>query len=485
MQEPVDRLPMRRSLVAVVARGLRAARTDPLYRHSMVLLLNTTLLALLGFVFWTVAARSHSAADVGHLSGIVAATALLGSAATLGLPNTLMRFLPEDARGLRLAVGACATAAAAGMILGAALVLLADVLPVDVDDALVDRLAVVLLVVGVAASTVVTAGLVAIRASGVILLSSAAGSVLRLAALLALVALVDAGGTGLLAAYTLGVVLPCLVGAPALWRRLRDRPAGPVLTTRRRYLGFAGGNYAGTLVGILPLTLMPILVLAIAGPEETAWFTAAFLIIGFVNFIPSTTAQVLLSEVSRGDARVGHELRRASRYVFALQLPVVVAIVVAAPWILLIYGRDYAEEGATCLRVLAIGTLLSAGNYLIDNALAGSDRVRAYAATNFASTALVLALFAAALPYGLAAAAWGWTLSQALSLLIGYALYRLAPAARRSERSASSRNTPSEPTTTSAVTHAPAWSRSRGSEATSPSGSVMGSQLFQRSTRPR
>src|SRR4249920_3449749 len=52
---------------------------DALYRTSSLLVVNLMVLAGLGFVFWTVAARLYPTAEVGVLSGWVAACSLLAT----------------------------------------------------------------------------------------------------------------------------------------------------------------------------------------------------------------------------------------------------------------------------------------------------------------------------------------------------------------------------------------------------------------------
>jgi glycosyltransferase involved in cell wall biosynthesis len=79
---------------------------DHQYRGSLLLLLNTALLALFGFVFWAVAARTYDASSLGTFSAVTSSATLLGAVAALGLPNTLIRHLPatRHARELILMV---------------------------------------------------------------------------------------------------------------------------------------------------------------------------------------------------------------------------------------------------------------------------------------------------------------------------------------------------------------------------------------------
>jgi O-antigen/teichoic acid export membrane protein len=88
---------------------VRELVSDPLYRGSLVLLVNTAVLAFFGFVFWTLAARSYPAATVGSFSGLTSGIGLVSTVAALGLPNMITRHLTSTSspRGLMvIALGA-------------------------------------------------------------------------------------------------------------------------------------------------------------------------------------------------------------------------------------------------------------------------------------------------------------------------------------------------------------------------------------------
>src|SRR4051812_47051785 len=73
--------------------GLANILSDSLYRNSLFMISNSVLAAGLGLVFWTLAARLFSSAAVGDVTALLGVVTLAGTAATMGLPNTLIRFI--------------------------------------------------------------------------------------------------------------------------------------------------------------------------------------------------------------------------------------------------------------------------------------------------------------------------------------------------------------------------------------------------------
>jgi O-antigen/teichoic acid export membrane protein len=74
---------------------LRSLYTDPLYRNSLALMLNSAIGAFFG-LFWIVAARTMPAKEIGFATAAISAAGLIIGLSRLGLESGLMRYLPES-----------------------------------------------------------------------------------------------------------------------------------------------------------------------------------------------------------------------------------------------------------------------------------------------------------------------------------------------------------------------------------------------------
>ncbi|MGH3257777.1 MAG: lipopolysaccharide biosynthesis protein [Streptosporangiaceae bacterium] len=393
---------------------------DPLYRGSLVMLTNTAALSALGFVFWALAARSYPAATVGSFSGLTSGINLFAAVAALGLPNVITRHLSGAPNPLGLMAMALAAITALGGTLCAISVLvlgphLPAALHLQQDDRIVFLFTV--LVIGTALSGAIGAGLVAVRATQAVLWTNLAGALARLVAVCLLTSM---RSSGLVIAFSLGLTLATLLSALSLAARVPggDRRVAP-FQPLQGHLTAAGRVYIGTILGILPSTVVPLEVLAARGPAQTAPFAISFLVAGFLNVIPSTTSQVLFAEASRRGTHLSRQLPKALRTSYGLLIPALVIVVAGAPVIMRIFGASYAARATDCLRVLALSAILTSASYLVDSLLIARDRTGAYLFMNGANAALVLGLVYALVPRGLAGAAAGWALAQAASLLLG------------------------------------------------------------------
>ena len=200
-------------------------------------------------------------------------------------------------------------------------------------------------------------------------------------------------------------------------QRLPDDPAVPVLDLARTTLA--------TVIGILPLTMVPIEVLAVRGAAETARFAIALLIAGFLNFIPSVMGQVLFAEIARGGSLLGKQLRKALRRLrAAVALPG--AYAVAAPLVLRLFGQAYAADATGCLRVLALSALPAGGTYLIDSILIARDRTAAYTFMQISNAALILGVVGCCCRKGSPPRRPAWPLARSSRSFLGCSWWRWA-----------------------------------------------------------
>jgi O-antigen/teichoic acid export membrane protein len=94
-----------------IAASLATHLSEPMRRSAYALIAGTGLTSLLGIVFWLLAARLLPAEAVGTGTALISAMTFLATLSTLGLRNSLVRFLAPagaSARRLNPAVTCCA-----------------------------------------------------------------------------------------------------------------------------------------------------------------------------------------------------------------------------------------------------------------------------------------------------------------------------------------------------------------------------------------
>jgi O-antigen/teichoic acid export membrane protein len=104
---------------------------------------------------------------------------------------------------------------------------------------------------------------------------------------------------------------------------------------------FIGGDYVGTLLSHLSSTALPLLVIAMAGPEESAVFFVAWTISAALDFIATGTASSFLVEGASREDQVHSYRRAAARRASMLLLPAVLGTSLLAGPVLSVFGHEY------------------------------------------------------------------------------------------------------------------------------------------------
>jgi O-antigen/teichoic acid export membrane protein len=408
-----------------ICRVVSSAVNDSLYRNSSFLILNSAITAGLGFVFWALASRLFPASAVGTTSTVVSALTFAVMAGTLGLPNTLIRFLASDRDKVRLLATTGAVAAGAG----AAVALVWCAVPHHFGVPL-SRVApgwamvpvfVVITVLG-SVGVVAQAAIIALRKSKWVVIENTAGSIAKLVLLPLGVGSGAAGLFGLyfaaLAVATIAslVILRHEVGG-SVTRWIRSVDLGALSHCR----WFAAGNHAAALVALLPTTVLPIIVLDRLGARQAAFFAMPLMIVALLNVIPSMASQSLFAEAAADEASLRAQTRRTLFGVYALLVPSVVTICLLAQPVLSIFGPEYARNGTRCLQLLALSGIFAGFNYVADVVLNARKQVRSYVFLNAAGTACAVGFPVAFMGHGLTGVGFGWFVGQ-----IGYSILALA-----------------------------------------------------------
>lgn len=395
---------------------VRIAASDSLYRNSFLLMANTIVQTGLGSLFWLVAARRFAETDVGLLTTTLSAVVLVSTASCLGFPNALVRHLPRNpTRTGEIVLSAAALAAAVGVLLFVASSLTPWGLPMVRGD-----VGVVLVGLGLVTVVASVAGMlcdavfIAQRSSHLLLLKNSVGGVLKV---IALVVLPVGGITGLALANLVGLLAS--VGLTAAL--LRPRVTGTLRVTPGALDGvwsFSLGNHAGMIFGILPLTATPLIVLSARGATDAAFFGITMMLLGLLNVVPAMLSQSLFAELSANPVSPGRQVRRAGQAIALLMVPAVAILVVAAPVLLGAFGPSYADGATSCLRWMALGSLVASASYVIDVWVNSLGRAGSFVLLNASNATFVLLAVAVAAPRGLTAVGIAWLLAQSASVVV-------------------------------------------------------------------
>jgi O-antigen/teichoic acid export membrane protein len=337
----------------------------PLYKNSYALVVSAGGTAVLGLLYWTIAARRYSPHEVGVQSVVISTMLFLSGLSQLSLNSVLIRFLPVARRGTgRMIGGAYIVSAVAAVVVAAVFVLGTPFWSPTLSFLRSDALWFGAFVAGTAVWCVFTlqdSVLAGLRRATWVPIENIGVSIAKIALLLLFASRLPRAGLFaswvIPAVVAVGIVTTLIVRIVLPPMRRQESPEPHRLGEIVR---FAIGNHVGFVFYAASSNLLPLVVLNEVGAAQAAFFFLPWTIASAVAAIAASTATSLTVETARDLDRLRSYCRRTLVQTFALLLPVVALLVVGAPTLLRLFGEDYAAEGSTALRLLALGLLPSA-----------------------------------------------------------------------------------------------------------------------------
>ena len=306
--------------------------------------------SLLGFVFWTLAARTVTPAELGVGAALVAAMALFSFLGLLGVGTLLIeRFkeVPEPERRPLFSTGLGVAGVGGAVVAGAGLgvVVLLQVSGVLGDLSAVTALTLVAASGIAAASLAFDQGAIGMGASNLQLQRNIFSSVARIVVLVAAILLDIRTGQAILAAWVVGMVASFFFVVIPVRRHL---PRSGRVTFRQRWhlirdhWTVAIGHYSISMAVGLSTTILPVIVASMMSATQTAYFSQAKLLAVACLVLPLFLTVALFATVNGMDGF----RRTAPRTLvagMALSLLIIIGAAVFGRYLLLLFGENYAE----------------------------------------------------------------------------------------------------------------------------------------------
>jgi O-antigen/teichoic acid export membrane protein len=391
---------------------------DHMRRSSTFLLGSSLVGSIFGFSFWLLCAHLTSSAQLGFAASLLAYVNLYSTITTLGLGNAVIRFLPKHSNKDSYFGTVLAITANASILLGAALLFMIRFLSPKLIFAVTNpEIFALLLIILVTSSisTITDSALLAQRSAKNIFIKAVWQSPLKI--LLPFV-FFHLNLKGILIITAISTSIGALYELIILYRHNHKRFAVDTLSLEGTYK-FTAGNFMGTIFGIFPATLVPIIVLNQLGASLAAYFYIALQFASILSLISSSSAQAYLSEASNDtETHYMSHLLKALKNLYSLLLPTALLMAIIGTQMLKFYGHAYYTHASVLLLLLCVASLFVGINWLGDSLLNVQKRPFAYGVMNFINALLVVVLVRFEASKGLTAVGAAWLAAQALTVLI-------------------------------------------------------------------
>jgi O-antigen/teichoic acid export membrane protein len=348
-----------------MTQGLRSQRLKELTTHvdrshinSFYLLTSSIIMSVLGFGFWAICTRLYTPEQIGIATALLAGLNLVTSLSLLGFEISLIRILPTHPKKSELFNTYLTITSVIGLFLAVLFLAVQPFIAAELSilhsGILVGVLFVAFTLVSIS-SYLVESALIAYTQAKYVFYKSIIFGLLKLPLPFVFLFL---GAFGVYSAWMASLLAAVAYSMWVLQKRfdhrlwLRINPAH--LKGTMRYSFF---NYIAAFIEGAPIMVLPLLITAVMGPTQNAYYYMTMTIANVLFMIPISAAQSLFAEGAQAAADTAAKLRRAIVFMSALLLPAIAATFVLGPFVLGIFGEDYANNGAWALNIFAVSAI--------------------------------------------------------------------------------------------------------------------------------
>ncbi|AQA02545.1 hypothetical protein BVC93_08990 [Mycobacterium sp. MS1601] len=335
-------------------------------RNGYALVLNTVLSGGLGLLYWVLAARNYTDADVGRNSAAISSLMLLTGMVSVNAAGTLNRFIPKAGRRTRVVVAwiYALTSLMVGL-LALALVVLLHWVGGPAFDLLREpeyKVWFVVAAIGASVITVQDSVMTGLRSAVWVPLFNGLFATGKIVLLVMLADTVPHAGV-----FFSWIVPMIIVIFPAnllIFLRLLPRHMAAAADDaaeldRGQIGGFFAADYLGSLFLMTTIFVVPVVVATRVDPHSYAYFFFAWSIATSMNLVAANLATSMAVEGVYDESTLADNCRSALRRALILLLFAAVTIGLAAPYALGLVGKGYLDA-APLLQLVAFASLPAA-----------------------------------------------------------------------------------------------------------------------------
>ncbi len=339
--------------------------SDPLHKNAIFLMANSVVNGLVGFFFWTLAARFCTVEDIGRATAVVSAGTLLAMLSGMGMGVGLIRFLATEKNKTLLINTAITVSGGTAFILAILFLIGLDFWSPALNFIRGSYLLISVFILFCIFSVVYVIQsyvFVAFRAAKYAFYQA---SILAIKIAL-LIMLVGMSVAGIFSAFTLGVIIAVLAASLFIHHLYRDYRLMPAFDTAilKNIFGFSFGNYIGDVFQTLSSSLMPLIVINILGAEQNAYYYVSWMVATLLFTVAYATNSSLVAETSFNPLQLRKQVLKALKFDIIILVPAIVILYFGGGFLISFFGAHYEQEGLGLLRILIISSIPLAINEL-------------------------------------------------------------------------------------------------------------------------
>jgi len=331
--------------------ALKKGRKDELLKSSMTLINNNFVVALLGFLFWTLATRIFTVEQIGLATTTISALSIISALTSLGFGIGLLYYLPKVKNKNKLFWSVIWIVVIISLLLTSIFLIIIDNIYIELaflNDSLL--LIGLILILGVSTSpfNILESLLLSKRKNSFVIWKNFLWGVLRI---LGIILLKSFGMIAIIIAWffsqTISFFSFIFLLKEKVWFGIDKKLI-------KKISGFSFANYISMIATKFQEIGFPLFVTLFLGVENTAFFYISWMIANFLFSISRAVGKSYLSESSNDK---NTSFKKALYITYFITILGIIIGLLLGKFILALFGQSYVENGLKLLQILLISGL--------------------------------------------------------------------------------------------------------------------------------
>lgn len=380
---------------------------DSLYKNSLFLMINSVLIALLGFVFWNITTKLFTLEEVGIATTLISAQSIIGLLASLGFSTSIIRFYSKTEKKDELINNCIFLNTISSLIIGTIFILGISIFSPKLSLTLSQKIIFILSSSIWTLFSTTNSIFIAQKKSKLVLVKNL---IFSLSKLLLPFVFITWGAYGIFNSLNIATLLALIFTLLAIKYKPSFKLNKELI---KNTFKFSFSNHISSIFNTSFGYITPLIITNLINPEVTALFYIPWMIGNILFFIPIAVSQSFLAENSQSD---DSDIKKSLKFTYLLSIPAIIITILISKYLLMIFNPEYVEA-TIFLQLIALSTLFYNYNSIKNAALNIKHKNRQLIISNSIIAITSITLTILFINKGLIAIALAWIVSQILCSL--------------------------------------------------------------------
>lgn len=407
--------------MSTLTRKLNALRTNRQMKNSLYLLIGSLMTAGFGFAFWIIAARLFDPPTVGIATVLVSLSSLISLLSLAGFDSSFVRFLPRSQHKNTYINSGMIVTTILSIILSFAFLAVSYFTTPDLRGIISDPLVICMftsLTVASSLNLLTNSVFIAHREAGYIVVIN---TLFNIAKVILPFAFISYGSVGVFAAAGVAQAVGLLLSLYYMYVRYQYRPHLAIdRQALRQTFSYTFGVYVGSVLNLLPPTLLPLIITQQLGAASTAYYYMAFNIVTIIFTVAYSAMQSAFAESAHDETQLRQNVLQGIKSSLLFTIPAIAGCLLLGSHVLGVFGPAYSQAASPLLWVMS----LSAVAVTLYSALGAVLKI-AHDTTSFITTNVAYVLIIVVGSYmlmpelGLLGIGYSWFAGNIVAIIVG------------------------------------------------------------------